>query len=145
MNNLEIREEVLLPFPVETFEKKLNAVLEYLEIDNWELSVVITDAETIRRLNWDFRESDYATDILSFPQEGDVQPDGFFYAGDLVFCPEQIDANCHRFKEEPETEWLRLIIHGVLHLSGYTHTGYETDDPMIRYQEEILQELKNRV
>ena len=145
MNNIEIREDMPLPFAAGAFEKKLNAVLDYLKIDNWELSVVVTDAETIRGLNRDFRETDSATDVLSFPQEGEVQPDGFFYAGDLVFCPEQIDENCRRFGEDTETEWLRLIIHGILHLSGYTHAGYESDDPMIRYQEEILQELKKGV
>lgn len=145
MNNLEIREDVPLPFSVDAFEKKLNAVFDYLKIDNWELSVVVTDTETIRGLNRDFRGNDCTTDVLSFPQEGDVQPDGFFYAGDLVFCPEQIAENCRCFGEEPETEWLRLIIHGILHLSGYTHAGYESDDPMIRYQEEILQELRKRV
>lgn len=145
MNNIELREDVPLPFPAEVFKKQLATVLDYLKIDNWELSVVITDAETIRILNRDFRNTDAPTDVLSFPQEGDVQPDGFYYAGDLVFCPEQIAGNCRCFGEEEKTEWLRLAVHGILHLSGYSHNSYEADDPMLKYQEEIIQELKKSV
>lgn len=145
MNRLDIREEVELPFSAQLFENKVNAVLDYLKIDCWELSVLVCGAEAIRELNRNYRNTDSATDVLSFPQEGETQPDGFFYAGDLVFCPEQIAENALRFEEKLETEWLRLIIHGILHLTGKTHTGTEIDDPMIRYQEEILQELEKSV
>ena len=69
-------------------------------------------------------------------------PDGFVYAGDLVFCPEEIAANCKQFSEAEKTEWLRLAVHGILHLSGQTHDGYGADEPMLKYQETIVEELK---
>lgn len=145
MNRIEIQPQTEMPFPVEELEKILEAVLEKLDIDNWEVSVVIADADAIRRLNREYRLKDAPTDILSFPQDGERQPDGFVYAGDLVFCPEEITANCKQFSEAEKTEWLRLAVHGILHLSGQTHDGYGADEPMLKYQETIVEELKNRV
>ena len=145
MNRIEIQPQTEMPFPVEELEKILEAVLEKQDIDNWEVSVVIAGADAIRRLNREYRLKDAPTDILSFPQDGERQPDGFVYAGDLVFCPEEIAANCKQFSEAEKTEWLRLAVHGILHLSGQTHDGYGADESMLKYQETIVEELKNRV
>lgn len=145
MNRIEIQQHYPLPFPEEIFEKRLQKILQYLKIDQWELSVVIVDSQEMLRLNQEFRGVESSTDVLSFPQEGEVLPDGFIVAGDLVFCPEEIEKNCQQFSEELSTEWLRLSIHGILHLSGQTHNGYDEEEPMLKYQEKILQELRDGV
>ena len=65
MNRIEIQPQTEMPFPVEELEKILEAVLEKLDIDNWEVSVVIAGADAIRRLNREYRLKDAPTDILS--------------------------------------------------------------------------------
>lgn len=90
--------------------KVINSVLEGEEklID---LSLAIVSAEEIRKLNNQYRKIDESTDVLSFGE--DIM--------EIVICPEEIEKNGDDFKKELK----RVVIHGVLHLLGYTHEESE--------------------
>lgn len=91
------------------------------------LAVVEVDENRIHELNRDFRGVDGATDVLSFPVDGDGPSAGPPELGDVVFCP----GLC-----ADETE---AVVHGVLHLCGYDH---ETDDgEMLELQVRIVRGL----
>jgi rRNA maturation RNase YbeY len=80
--------------------------------------VVLTDHETVRRLNQDYLGHDYNTDVLSFSlreQDGDdVDVEGEVYV-DLDTANERHD----EFDTSFEREACRYVAHGVLHLLGY--------------------------
>jgi len=82
------------------------------------LSVVLTDHDTVRRLNREHLGHDYNTDVLSFPlTEPDPEApvvDGEIYV-DLDTAAERHD----EFDTTFEREALRYAVHGVLHLLGY--------------------------
>ncbi len=40
--------------------------------NEYEISLLITDDETIRKYNKEYRNKDRATDVLSFPMEDDI-------------------------------------------------------------------------
>ena len=44
--------------------------LEYLEITNWEVSILLCNDEFIHDLNYRFRQQDSPTDVLTFSQSG---------------------------------------------------------------------------
>lgn len=91
------------------------------------LAVEEVDENRIHELNRDFRGVDGATDVLSFPVDGDGPSAGPRELGDVVFCP----GLC-----ADETE---AVVHGVLHLCGYDH---ETDDgEMLELQDRIVRGL----
>jgi probable rRNA maturation factor len=101
------------------------------EID--ELHLLITDDERMRVINRDFRGKDKPTDVLSFPQfskkeleRGRVRgalPKGVVgsYLGDLVIASETTQRQAARFDVSVEEEFIRLVVHGLLHLCGYDH------------------------
>lgn len=95
--------------------KALNA------IGNTESSATIAfvSDKRIRELNRQFRGIDKATDVLSFPAEEEEN------LGDIAVS---VDTAAVQAKENGlsfEEEISQLILHGLLHLSGYDH---ETDN-----------------
>lgn len=92
-------------------------------------SVVLTNDARIRELNRDFRETDEATDVLSFPL---ADPQTLSDASRPVFLGEiyvsiETARNQARAARRPyPREVAHLVIHGLLHLLGHDHpTGAE--------------------
>ena len=81
-------------------------------------TIAFVSDKKIRELNRQFRGIDKATDVLSFPSDG---PD----LGDIAVS---VDTAATQAKENGlklDEEIAQLILHGLLHLSGYDH---ETDN-----------------
>ena len=118
-------------------------VLDSRGIENWELSILLTDDGTIQQLNRHYRDMDAPTDVLSFSQDPDYATpigQGKIPAGDVVISLESLRRNA-RVRLIPEEEELkRLLIHGILHLEGMDHEDEESE--MIRLQEELTRRLK---
>ena len=80
-----------------------------------ELSLVLTDDASIRKLNAQWRDRDVATDVLSFPlEEGPL-------LGDVVISMDTAQSRVSEPDWLLEDEVLFLLIHGVLHLLGHDH------------------------
>ncbi|MFP3975205.1 MAG: rRNA maturation RNase YbeY [Dehalococcoidia bacterium] len=110
-----------------------------------QLSMVITDDETVRQLNHTYRELDESTDVLAFAfqEEFDEVPfpqssDGISQLGEVIIsCPQaakQAEEQGHSLEKEIAT----LVIHGVLHLLGYDHEHPEEEREMRTREAEIL-------
>lgn len=147
MNIVEISFEDAEPPP---WEDKVppfcGKVLEYLSLDNWEVSIVFCSNVFMRELNLKFRGKDESTDVLSFSQtEGEDDfphfREGASIVGDIVISLDMLKESVRDFSVRPGEELKRLIIHGILHLSGHDHRDNDPDRPMLILQEEILQHL----
>ena len=93
-------------------------------IEEGHVAVELVDEARIRELNGEHRGSDQATDVLSFPVDGDAPAAGPRELGDVIICP-------------PHASDLReAVVHGVLHLTGMDH---ETDSgEMLALQAELM-------
>ena len=139
-------EEVSLPSWTTKAEVFVNRVLDSLNLENWELSILFCDNRYIKSLNGRYRNRDEPTDILSFPLGETAPGSGAFMAGDLVISLDALEENARFFKVPKEEELCRLLIHGILHLSGADHATNEESEPMLRTQEELLARLcKNEI
>jgi probable rRNA maturation factor len=144
MNHIIMRaEQIQKPAWASSAASFCKKVLRKLSLDNCELSVVFCNNEFIRDLNMKFRDRDEPTDILSFSQEeADAFPEkGERVLGDMVISLDMLSANCRRFSVGEEEELKRLLIHGILHLSGRDHRNADPRQPMLILQEKILHEL----
>jgi len=84
-------------------------------------TIAFVSDNKIRQLNRQFRGIDKATDVLSFPADG---PDDL-NLGDIAVSVETAAAQAKENGLQFNDEIAQLILHGLLHLSGYDH---ETDN-----------------
>lgn len=81
---------------------------------------LLTDDRELLRLNREFLQKDYPTDVLSFPegsQEGMPAP----LIGEIAISVERARAQAAGFGHSLEDEIRILMLHGVLHLMGMDH------------------------
>jgi probable rRNA maturation factor len=120
---------------LETVKIFCGALAKSLNISNRAFSVIFIGTATMRRLNNEWREKDYATDVLSFAYDGELV-DGLPFLGEIVIAPEIAVRQAVEYGALPEREIRKLIVHGALHLMGYDH---ETDGgEMISMQKRVL-------
>ena len=78
-------------------------------------TVAFVSDKSIRKLNQQFRGIDKATDVLSFPAD---EPDNL---GDVAVSVETASRQAKENGLSFDDEVRQLILHGLLHLSGYDH------------------------
>ncbi len=109
-----------------------------------EVSVIIVDNNTIQKLNKEYRQKDYATDVLSFPQ-GAIELKkqiGYYLMGDIFISWEKIEEQAKLFGHTNKREWAYLFTHGMLHLFGLDHMTIEEETHMNSLAYKIMDILK---
>jgi len=79
-----------------------------------ELAFVFCSDEKILEVNQNFLKHDYYTDIITFDYcEGEI------VSGDIFISVERVKENATSHNAEYNTELIRVLAHGVLHLIGF--------------------------
>jgi probable rRNA maturation factor len=101
-------------------------VLEILQLEACELSILLCDDATILPLNRGYRKKDRPTDVLSFSQlAAPPLPGEAAVLGDVVISVETAARQAKEQGHSLEKEIRILLVHGICHLLGYDH---ERDD-----------------
>jgi len=109
-----------------------------------EISLVFVKSEEMKRLNGEYRNTDYATDVLSFPQLEPHEvaeankPGNFAAFGDIVINIDKAHAQADEYGHSIEREIAFLAVHSALHLLGYDHEDDAEDGEIFAKQEDIL-------
>jgi len=121
-------------------------ILSVLGYPSSELSITIVGDRGIRTLNRDYLQRDKPTNVISFPmQEGEFAELNPQQLGDVVISA----ATCAREAEEGgitfEARLYFLMLHGILHLTGYDHerSGVAEAERMEAKEREIFGMLEN--
>ena len=145
MNRVEISVEGIgTPLWLDRVRDFVLAVLGHLDKDGWDLSVLICDDAFIRGLNRQYRDMDEATDVLSFEQGDpyrDADGEERLLAGDIVISLDALARSAEDFGVTRDEELRRLIVHGLLHLSGMDHEDSDPSRPMLALQERLIRDL----
>ena len=121
--------------PVEV-ERALRALLNAERIAEATLSVAYVSDPEITALNEQFLQHAGPTDVLSFALHGPGEPPH----GDIYIGADQALRQAAELSVPPREEWVRLAVHGALHVLGYDHPEGEDrgGSPMYVRQEELL-------
>ena len=98
-----------------------------------QITVRFVDAEEGQALNREFRNKDYATNVLSFPYENEP-----IVCGDLVICAPVVEREAAEQGKELEAHYAHLIVHGILHLQAYDHEAGEQEAQLMESHERTL-------
>lgn len=104
-----------------------------------DISYIFCSDEVILRVNREYLQHDYFTDIITFDYtEGDR------ISGDLFISLDTVKTNAEKFGTPYEEELHRVIIHGILHLCGIDDKGPGEREVMEKNENEAL-ELLNEI
>lgn len=144
MNTIEIAaEDVPLPWSEENVAAFAQAVLRKLSVDNHELSILLCGDARMQEINRAYRGKNEPTDVLSFPQGNlSSQPEQTCLLGDIVLAVPYLRRQAQEYEVSFESEFKRMLVHGILHLCGIHHDTEEQREIMHKRQEELLLELE---
>jgi probable rRNA maturation factor len=97
-------------------------MLAYLQLQESELSIVLTNDAQIKEFNRDYRGKDTPTDVLAFAmREGDFARLAGSLLGDVVVSVPTARRQALKHGKRVLDEVTMLLAHGLLHLVGWDH------------------------
>jgi rRNA maturation RNase YbeY len=121
-------------FVLEQIQAHQNCEYETVEL-------VYVDETEITRINKEYLDHDYVTDIITFRLD-----DGFDNAtieGTIYCCAQRITEQAAEFNQSQKDEFLRVMIHGLIHLIGYNDQTPEEKKEMTRLEDHFLSTYNN--
>ena len=107
------------------------AVLRKAKVTAWiepalkhpaEIAVRVVGEEEAQALNLQYRQRDYATNVLTFDYARDP-----WVSADLVLCGPVVEREAREQRKSLEEHYAHLLVHGTLHAQGYDHETNERD------------------
>lgn len=109
--------DVILPDRIDL--KKLRSWLSKVIIDEGkklgEINYVFCTDEYLHKINLDFLQHDTFTDIITFPTSENKE----IISSELFISLDRIKENSNTLNINFDLEYLRVVVHGILHIIGY--------------------------
>ena len=110
--------------PTVFIQHKLIELLKKLLADEdmllGKLNYAFVPREKIVDINKRYLNHHYSTDIITFDYVEDN-----VVSGEVFICDEEVIENAQRFKVDLESEFVRVCVHGLLHLVGFSDSSEE--------------------
>lgn len=114
--------------------KKLEIVLSKKLNINGKISLVFLKDSEIKKLNKTYRGKNKSTDILTFVLNDE-------YLGEIILGYDKIKERARKMKGSFDDVVAYLLIHGVLHILGYSHQMLLKASKMESKEDELLGKL----
>jgi probable rRNA maturation factor len=105
------------------------------------LDVCVVGATEMTRLNETFLRHKGSTDVVTFDYADKTEPS---LRGEIFICIDDVIANARRFGVNPQSELLRCVVHGVLHLLDFDDKQPADRRRMKRKENLLLRKLSGR-
>lgn len=99
-----------------------------------DIAFIFCNDEKILEINRQYLQHDYYTDIITFDYS-----EKNTISGDIFISIETVKSNAKKYGVEYDTELLRIIIHGILHLCGQEDKTLATKKEMTEKENEALE------
>lgn len=142
-------------------KKNAEALLAELEIEKAEIGICLVGALEMTRLNETFLKHKGSTDVITFDYGFGVPPSGGKFSkksaranrlkpelgtlhGEIFVCVDEAVLQARMFSTSWQSEVVRYLIHGVLHLLGFDDSGAVARRKMKREENRLLREMTRR-
>jgi rRNA maturation RNase YbeY len=113
--SFQIEEKDFKPGNVLRLKRWIKKIIALEKKKTGDLNFVFLNDEKLLQYNQQFLKHDTLTDIITFDYCEDKT-----ISGDILISVERVKENAAKFKIDFPMELRRVMIHGVLHLCGYT-------------------------
>jgi probable rRNA maturation factor len=124
---------------VKVLKEVADFVLKSEKKRKYQVNFIMLNDEEIKKMNIKYRKVRRITDVISFL----IVPE--IFAGDVYISKNRTQKQAKRYANSWEQELAYLVIHGVLHLCGYTDYDIKNKSKMFAKQDKIFQYLFSQV
>jgi probable rRNA maturation factor len=110
--------------------------LSYLE--EFHLSIVVLSDDELLAINRTSLNHDYYTDIITF----EIERSETALEAELYISVDRAKENAKKYRANIEEELIRLVVHGVLHLAGYSDKTSSSKNQMRRRERWYLTQIR---
>ncbi|PWN07172.1 rRNA maturation RNase YbeY [Rhodohalobacter mucosus] len=103
------------------------------------IELVYVDEKEILRINREYLDHDYITDIITFSYDESSEN----LEGTIFCCAPRILEQSIEFGTDTADEFLRVFVHGLIHLAGYNDKTDAEKSTMTRLENRYLELLEN--
>lgn len=114
-----------LSFPA--IKKWIKKTIEFYNFKTGDISFIFCSDDYLLKINQSYLNHDYFTDIITFNYNIDK-----VVSGDIFISVDTVRINAVEFNATEQDEFLRVIIHGILHLIGFDD---QNDDQILEMRE----------
>ena len=127
------------------FKEALKKGLKNFARQNIEVNVIFVDEKEILRVNKEFLNHHYVTDVISFNHQRPPFDTGEPWAfGDIFICYQVARKNAKNFNHTILQEMMMYVTHGALHLSGMDDHDPKDRAEMDRQAETIIHRVLSK-
>jgi probable rRNA maturation factor len=103
--------------PLAFFRRVAKRSLASVGVRRASIAISFVGEETMRKLSWRYRRKRRATNVLSFS----YGEEGGLLTADIVLCVPLLRREAKAWDRSVRAHCAMLLIHGILHVAGYTH------------------------
>ncbi len=126
-----------------------------LEAEQFDLGIYLVSATEMTRLNETFLRHKGSTDVITFNYAETAGPRSgrsggrdartTLLHGEIFICIDEAVAQARRFRSSWQSEVIRYLIHGLLHLRGYDDQNASARRKMKQEEDRLLRRLAGRL
>jgi probable rRNA maturation factor len=138
IKNLRVNSAKKILLNKTSFHKLISQLKKVLKFEIESLNINIVDTEYILELNKKYLNHKYTTDIITFNYSKDISG----LDGEIFISLHDANTNAKKYRVNLDSEILRLVIHGILHLIGYDDMSADKKRVMKRKENKLVEFLK---
>ena len=118
-----------------------------LKITEAELGINFVGAKEMAKVNWEFLQHEGSTDVITFDHSEKRKAESGkrkLLHGELFVCVDEAVLQAKNFRTSWQSEVVRYIVHGVLHLLGHDDLKPDLRRTMKRKENRLVRRLAEK-